>query len=251
MLKYSKEKIIGLLVLVVVCMVIFSVNRLGFLFNDEILDVTISGDEIEVRTEAASVFINTDSSLDEMVIETKDGKTTLSSGSKHIKLKPMSNVIITLPEEVDTLSVNTISGSIDVNTSAENLTTRSVSGSIRVSDFDGESFTAATTSGDIRCEAITADRVNITSVSGEVETGTVKAEKLNTNSVSGNTSLYLAEVSSGNLVSVSGNISIEAENPSLYHISTVSTTGIVNISSSYTGDNTLRVSTASGNVTAI
>jgi len=251
MLEYSRGKIAGILLLIIVCMVIFGINRLGFLFNEEMLNVTISGNDVSISTEASSIFINTDPSLSEMIIETKDSKEVLTSGSKHIELQPMSNAIITLPEGVDVLSVNTISGLVDINTTAEKAEVKTASGNIRISDFEGENLTADTTSGDIRCEAITAESINISSASGMVETGELNAESLSMNTVSGNASIYLDNVSKGTLSSVSGNITVEAENPSLYHISTASTNGIVNVSSAYNGKNTIQINTASGNISAL
>lgn len=251
MLEYSRGKIAGILVLIIVCMVIFGINRLGFLFNEEMLNVTISGDDVSISTGAASIFINTDPSLSAMIIETKESKDTLTSGSKHIELQPMSNVIITLPEGIDVLSVNTISGLVDINTTAEKAEVKTASGNIRISDFEGENLTANTTSGDIRSEAITAGSINISSTSGMVETGEVNAESVNINTVSGNASIYLGDVSQGTISSVSGNITVEAENPSLYSINTASTNGIVNVSSAYNGSNTIQINTESGNISAL
>ncbi|MBQ9187976.1 MAG: DUF4097 family beta strand repeat protein [Clostridia bacterium] len=160
-------------------------------------------------------------------------------------------VAVYLPGALDTLTVETSSGSVR----AENQTVRgaasikTTSASIRIDTLQAGSLTATATSGSIRLYHIqTAGKVEANGVSGSVTLEDVQAEAITVSATSG--SLKLSEAKADGAIEVKGaSGSITVEDAACRALTATATSGSVRVRGSRAASDPTEIGATSGSVT--
>jgi len=109
--------------------------------------------------------------------------------------------------ELENISLRTISGSIDANDIlAKNITIKSTSGSQRVSNIKADKIEFNEISGSIKVANISCDIVNVKNNSGSVTIDGITCQDVSVRSISGSIKLYGADTDSATIKDTSGSI---------------------------------------------
>jgi len=151
---------------------------------------------------------------EQLRMETSGGKLKIAfCENKTLKRFPPKNLEALVPrqlsESLKELAVESVSGSIDIETiGAESLKTTAVSGSVKLYNIAGRNLDAETTSGSLTISHANAETMKIGSVSGSINASEIEAKTLRSGTTSGSMDLQ-GTFGAATLGSVSGGITLK------------------------------------------
>lgn len=246
MLKYSKGKIVALIVLVIVCMLSFRFFRLPEANSVNTVTYAWDGKVFSVSSDSANLYVDEaeaphmrwgSESIDNIPYEAK----TIRSSEKNFMITvPVSAASVFIASEAGDVSVSTIHAGI--------FNVASVSGNVEATGFDGKEFSASSTSGDVIADNIKAEKASVTSVSGDIEGYIETAGSVSLESTSGDISFTVDEAEEVKAASTSGDITLIFGHPWDYSVDASSKTGAVSVADAFSGLRSVVLSTDTGDI---
>ena len=125
---------------------------------------------------------------------------------------PVDTVILAIPEGIDDIRIETVSGDIsaeDIKSQLLSLTT--ISGDCRVRRVSNEGTFITTKSGDISIHHTETNHCELKSLSGDMGCKDVSTKKLSAHNISGDVSCSHLVLNNGLIKTISGEISVKLE----------------------------------------
>ena len=185
---------------------------------------------------------------------TYNGKTeSIEEGTLTINPSSRGRVILTLPKEVEDLSIITTSADVELFPLTINtISITSESGDISITEANTEKLNLSTISGDIFIGKASSSLLKLSSESGNIEFNEADSDESEITTTSGEVSGYITSTNKTSITSKSGNIRVECASPSLYQVNVDTDSGIIDIPSKYNGnEHILLLTTTSGNITLL
>lgn len=237
MIAFSKRRIIFLIVVLAICWMMFNFQFCSINQNAAKVHVKYNNGDVEIKSSVSSIKVE-EADIDNVVVKI-DGKTKSLAKGEEYTIKTQNKAFITIPRNLDSIKVESVSGSISAyELSANDIEINSVSGSIFGSDNNKpDEVLLNSVSGAIEYTSTTDRDFTAETVSGSVNVKT-HAEDIKIKSVSGSLALDNEDRDhSFSLTTVSGSWKYKDQNGS----------GKIDISNGI--DGSIKAETVSGSVT--